>query len=214
MGVIVKRLSLAAMATLAILSASACQDAVTSPQLTDIRNGRSSNPPPPPVEETAAGSFISTATLLAPSASPQFSGFQPRFSIQQSAGLGSPRFDVSTSTFCPFTIPVRFFYNPNDGNGYVHFESSDNGVIASSNGMVKKHGDDFSGKGSLEILVEGCGLIVIDLASVNDANSSFCGFDQNCFNLYFDDALLYPCGDTSCSPIDGTANMSGGDFED
>jgi hypothetical protein len=208
----VKRLSLAALATLAILSAAACQDAVTSPQLSDLRNGLSSNPPPPPVETIATGSFFGTSIDVV--GSPTFSGFQPRFSIQQSGGIGQ-RLDVSASVVCPFSIPVRFLYNPTEGNGYVHFESDDNGVIASSNGMVKYKKGDFSGKGSLEILVEGCGLIVIDLASVNDANSFFCTNDANCFNLFFDDALLYPCGNTEdCSPIEGTADMSGGDFED
>src|SRR6478736_2569779 len=105
-GVIVKRVSLAALATLAILSATACQDAVTSPQLNaELRNGRSSFPPPPPDDQTATGSFVGGTTLL----SQRTPGF--RFSIQQSSGLGAKFDEVSTSVFCPFSIPVKFFYN-------------------------------------------------------------------------------------------------------
>jgi hypothetical protein len=116
---------------------------------------------------------------------------------------------------CSFTVPATFLYHPAEINGWVHFGNSDNGVIASSNGMVTYKNGDFSGKGTLQILVEGCGLIVIDLSSVNDANSFFCQGNQNCWDLFFDDALLYECGNTTdCDPIEGTADIQGGDFEE
>jgi hypothetical protein len=120
---------------------------------------------------------------------------------------------LSTNVVCSFSIPARFFYGPKEKNGWVHFENGE-GVTASSNGMVTNKNGDFSGKGTLQIVTT-CGLVVIDLSSVNDGSSFFCGFDQNCWHLFFDEALLYECGNTTdCTPIEGTANMEGGVFDD
>lgn len=213
-----KRVSLAALATLALLGAAGCQDAVTSPQLgpdASLRYGPS-NPPPPPVETRATGSFCCAAEQVVTQQSPglgqtfslqRSSGFRPRFSFQGSS-LRGPALDVQPQQVCSFSIPVRYFFNNESRSGSVHFESSsDDGVMSSSNGMVKFAHDDFSGAGTLEILgtPSPC-LIVIDLSTVNDESSNF---DDFSFNLFFDEALLYECGNTSCTPIEGSADMSG-----
>ena len=226
-GVIVKRVSLAALATLALLGATACQDAVTSPQLSDVRNGFTSNPPPPPVEQIANGSFCCTTDALSiqqgsglqlsfsrqssgfrPWSSKQSSGFRPSFSVQGSP-LSGPAFTVQPGC-TSFSVPVTYLFNETDNSGYVHFsDDADNAVGSSSNGMVKFAHGDFSGHGTLEIQTE-CGLIVIDLSSVN-ASSSFFGGAFPGFNLFFDDALFYECGNTEdCTPIEGSANMFAG----
>jgi len=100
-------------------------------------------------------------------------------------------------------------FNEQSNAGYVHFSNDpDNDVTSSSNGMVKYAHGDFSGAGSLEIQTT-CGLIVIDLSSINDG-SSFFGGQFAGFNLFFDDALLYPCGTTDCTPTEGSADIFGG----
>jgi hypothetical protein len=203
-----KRVSLAA---LALIGAAGCQDALTSPQLGADSNLRYavSNPPPPPIDGRANGSFCCVSTSVTPSSSiQQSSGF--RFSVQGSS-LRGPAFTVQsgcTSFFVPFT----YLFNKQTNAGFVHFSNDpDNAVSSSANGMVKFAYDDFSGAGTLQIQTE-CGLIVIDLSSVND-NSSFFGGSFPGFNLLFDSALFYECGDTSCEPIEGSADIftGGGD---
>ena len=83
------RVSLAALATLALLGAAACQDAITSPQgsIDSSLRLRVSNPPPPPADTGASGSFLGTTLRAEPSGKL----LQPRFSIQQGFGpMSSP----------------------------------------------------------------------------------------------------------------------------
>jgi hypothetical protein len=222
----VKRVSLATLAALALIGAAACKDAVTSPQLGPDSNSRYdvSNPPPPPIETSADGSFtpdnpplesIQQSSGFQPSFSKKLSGFQPslkqpsglRFSVQGSS-LSRPAFTVSPGC-TSFSIPATYFFNEQSNAGYVHFSSDANGVNSSSNGMVKFAHGDFSGEGTLTLQAEGC-LLVIDLSSVND-NSSFFGGTFPGFNLFFDDALLFECGNTQdCDPIEGSADMFAG----
>jgi len=223
----VKRVSLAALATLALIGASACQDAVTSPQPgAEVRNGVS-YPPPPPEQLTASGSFCCTTSSvssiqqssgfqpsltkklsgLQPSFPKQSTGFRPLFSIQGSPLL-RPRLTIQSGC-TTFFVPATYMFNEPSNSGYVHFSSDpNNDVTSSANGMVKYASGDFSGAGTLEILTD-CGLIVIDISSVNDA-SSFFGGQFAGFNLFFDSALLYPCGTTDCTPTVGSADIFGG----
>lgn len=224
-----KRVSLAALATLALLVATGCQDAVTAPQLdATLRNGVSF-PPPPPENLTASGSFCCLSTSASsiqqssglqlsfsrqssgfrPSASKQSSRFRPSFSVQGSP-LRGPAFTVQPGC-TSFTVPVRYLFNEPSNSGYVHFsDDADNAVGSSSNGMVKFAHGDFSGGGTLEIQTE-CGLIVIDLSSVNDELSDFFGGPFPGFNLFFDDALFYECGNTQdCTPVEGSAEIFAG----
>ncbi|MFN2601938.1 MAG: hypothetical protein ABR582_04165 [Gemmatimonadaceae bacterium] len=100
-------------------------------------------------------------------------------------------------------------FNEQSKAGYVHFSNDpDNAVTSSADGMVKYANGDFSGAGTLQIQTE-CGLIVIDLSSVND-NSSFFGDQFAGFELFFDNALFYSCGTTDCLPVEGSADISGG----
>lgn len=214
-----KRVSLAALATLALIGASACQDAVTSPQFgAELRNGVS-YPPPPPEQLTANGSFCCEETIpssvqqtswFQPSTSKKSSGFHPalRFSVQGSS-LSRPAFTVQPGC-TSFSIPATYMFNEKSKAGYVHFsDDPDNAVNSSSNGLVKFAHGDFSGHGTLEIETD-CGLIVIDLSSVNDG-SSFFGGQFAGFDLFFDTALLYlGCPDKSCVPIEGSADIFGG----
>jgi len=204
----VNRVSLAAVAAIALIGAAACQDAVTSPQPGDLRLAlRSSNPPPPPIDTGSTGSFQPNATLRAPS-TPQF--LQPRYSIVQSSSpsqrtkfsiLGAPthqRFDFTQNSFF-FSVPITYLFNPTSKSGYIHFSNDPDGVNSSSNGMIKNHNGVLSGKGTLEIQTNE-GLLVIDLSSIEQP-PSFQGCSagpdaptQNdggvCFFLHFSSATL------------------------
>jgi len=226
----VTRVSLAALATLALLGAAACQDAITSPQgNTDLSlRLRVSNPPPPPADTGASGSFIGT-TLRA---EPTGKLLQPRFSIQQGFGPmatpSRPSFLVShaptsgpansfqSSTF--FHIPITYFFSPAGANGYIHFSSDhDNGVNSSSNGMLKVKNGIISGKGKLTIETFD-GVVVIDLSSVQQPPSFIgCGPPEIgeapttpggvCFELFFTEATFTPTGG---EPIEGSVQMEPG----
>lgn len=221
------RVSLAALATLALLGAAACQDATTSPSQNgaELRYGLS-NPPPPPIDTGAGGSFFAANLRAEPSGGL----LQPRYSIQQSFAqrlaparprfrvggvpASGPAFSLQTSTF--FRIPVTYLFNPTLLNGYVHFTSDDeNGVNSSSNGMVKVKKGIVSGKGKLTIELAD-GVLVIDLGSVQQPPSFIgciteIGPDQLsgpggvCFELFFADATFTPTGG---DPIEGSVDMS------
>jgi hypothetical protein len=204
-GVIMKRVSLAA---LALIGAAGCQDAVTSPQLGTDSNLRYavSNPPPPPIDGRANGSFCCVSTSVTPLSSiQQSSGF--RFSVEGSS-LRGPAFTVQP-TCTSFSLPFTYLFNKQTQSGYVHFSNDpDNAVASSANGMVRFAHGDFSGAGTLEIETD-CGLIVIDLSSVLD-NSSFFGQPFG-FQLSFESALFYfGCPDKSCTPISGSADIFAG----
>lgn len=210
-----KRSSLFALS--AVVLAAACQDAVTSPQLSgDILYGITSNPPPPPIDTGARGRFLPDPALRADPA-PQF--LQPRFSILQSASpqvkrtvFGLPqatRNDFIIDAF-DFFIPVKYELNKKGDNGHVDFKK-----IKHSHDILKtcnvhwEHGV-FKGEGTLQIQTEE-GLLIIDCESVNQDESYFerCGTGptERCFHLVFDDATLD--GEpgsveliTSCDPED------------
>jgi hypothetical protein len=184
------------LATLAIIAAAACQDAVTSPQnAAELRDAVASNPPPPKIDTGATGRFQPAATLRT-----QPTGLlQPRFTVS-----GAPRataFDFEQNAFF-FSVPVDYLFNPTQNAGHLHFQNDPNGVDASSNGMVKYSHGDFSGKGILTIETNE-GTLIIYLASVNDALSQFgpCG-DGPCFHVFFDHATL--------DGVDGTVDMETG----
>jgi len=226
----VTRVSLAALATLALLGAAACQDAITSPQgsIDSSLRLRVSNPPPPPADTGASGSFIGTTLRAEPSGKL----LQPRFSIQQGFGpMSSPSrpgflvnhapasgpassFQSSTN----FHIPITYFFSPADANGYIHFSSDqDNGVNSSSNGMLKVRDGVISGKGMLTIETYD-GVVVIDLSSVQQPPSFIgCGAPEIgdaptspggvCFELFFTEATFTPTGG---EPIEGSVQMEPG----
>lgn len=217
-----KRLSPAVLAVLALIGAAACQDAVTSPQLSVDVEGQlanASNPPPPPIDTGARGRFRPGTSLRA-EPTPRF--FQPRFSIVQSTlpqprstVLGLPRRlrnDIVIDAF-DFFIPVKYELNKKRDNGHVDFKK-----IKHSKAILKEcnvhweHGV-FKGHGTLKIQTEQQGLLVIDCESVNQDESFMepCGdgftVGERCFHLVFDVATLD--GDpgsvemiTSCDPDD------------
>lgn len=178
-----KRWSSAALAALALVAVTACRDTITSPQA-DPELRYASNPPPPPADGFAAGEFISGGSD----------------NLLTTGGL---RTTVSLSTACVFNVPVKYFYNLPQLNGWVHFRDDPaNGIDAGPNGMVKQQGTTITGKGTL---VVDCGLgatLTIDLSSLSPYPTSFIGCPSTaaagpptgtplvCFNFVFEDATL------------------------
>jgi len=204
----VNRVSLAAVAAIALIGAAACQDAVTSPGSSNdltLRYRIAGNPPPPPIDTGANGTFIA-ATLRA---EPTPRSLGPRYSIfQSSSPAQKTKFSVSapptrgafvfTQTAINFNLPITYFFNPTSHSGYVHFSNDPDGVNSSSNGMIKEKNGVLSGKGTLTIDVVG-GPLIIDLSSLVQEDS-FLGCPsgdaptQNnggvCFHFTFSSATL------------------------
>jgi hypothetical protein len=221
----VTRVSLAAVAAVALIGAAACKDAVTSPENSSDLTPRYDvgNPPPPPIDTGATGSFLSSIPELRAPSTSKF--LQPRYSIVQSSPTESrqaivaapraPRFDFSQSPFF-FSVPITYLFNPTKNAGYIHFSNDPDGVNSSANGMIKNNHGKLSGKGKLQIQTD-AGLLVIDLSSIQQPPSFLgCPIPETfaptnvgdvCFSLFFDHATLYPpVGD----PIEGSAQMEPG----
>ena len=205
---IVTRVSLAAVAAVALIGAAACKDAVTSPENSSdsaLRYRIVGNPPPPPIDTGANGSFTPATTLRA-EPTPRF--FGPQYSIFQSA---SPTRRTSISrvptrgaldfqqTAFNFNLPITYFFNKTSNDGYVHFSNDPDGVNSSSNGMVTNHGGVLSGKGTLTIETFE-GTLIIDLSSLVQQDSFLgCSVETTdaptnnggvCFHFSFSSATL------------------------
>lgn len=197
-----KRSSLFALS--AVVFAVACQDSVTSPQLsTDLAYSLTGgNPPPPPIDTGARGQFIPNPDLRA-DPTPRF--LQPRFSIVRSEapqtektvfGLPSAtKQDVIIDAF-DFFLPVQYDLDKRVINGHVIFKK-----IQHSKAVLKEchvdlhHGNELTGHDKLVIQTTE-GLLVIDCASIEQPPTSWmepCGDGspgQRCFHLVFEDATL------------------------
>lgn len=202
-----KRVSLAAVAAIALIGAAACQDAVTSPANSNdlaLRYRVVGNPPPPPIDTGANGSFTPSPTLRV-EPTPRF--FGPRYSIFQSA---SPTRRTSISraptrgaldfqqTSFNFNIPITYFFDKTSNDGYVHFSNDPDGVNSSSNGMIKNKNGVLSGKGTLTIETAD-GTLIIDLSSLVQEDSFLgCSVETDaptnnggvCFHFSFSSATL------------------------
>ena len=187
-GVSVKRSALVLAAAFAV---AACQDGSTAPQARDLNTAqdRFSNPPPPPIELGALATFT---------ASTSFAQFNTAALIPECEGFVAPSNGI--------VLPVKYMYNPAGNSGFLHFEDSpDSYLDADANGMIRMQDGDFTGKGVVTFVFQGCPL-VIHLDSVNDLASQFaaCGtFSEEidteitaerdefgCFSLTFDRVTL------------------------
>lgn len=194
-----RRIPLAALAL--VIGAVACQEVATSPEsgatanLTPRYRG---NPPPPPIDTGATFSFgAQTFSSLG-----QSSPWASRFSIRLASALQEPNCE---GTPTDVTVPVRYMFDPAGNNGYLHFLSDANtDVQADANGVVKMKDGHFTGKGTVEVLIDGC-VLVIDLSTVTDQSSFETCPDSSefvpeaqdprpeggCFTLFFDDGASF-----------------------
>ncbi len=194
-----KRVPLAVLAL--VMSAAACQEFATSPQTSAEATVRAtlSNPPPPPIDTGASGSFTPTA-VTAP--------------INPS--INAARFGVVGASSVFFTVPVRYFFNPPENSGYLHFRNDLNSNA--SGGSIKDQKGVLSGNGLLTLQLAN-GVLSIDLSSVQQPPSFLgCGVivpqvagppppasGGVCFYLFFSSATFTPTGG---NPIQGTVNLS------
>jgi hypothetical protein len=176
-----------------VIAAVACKEVVTSPGANDLRvsSDKFSNPPPPPVEAGA----LTTISVEASFAT-------------QSGGITTQAV-CEGATVSSFVLPVTYMFNPAGNSGFVHFASSGaDSVSADANGMVRYQDGEFTGKGRVRIIIDGCELL-IDLSSVDSEESTFaaCGDPEipdstfstssqperpatGCFFLSFDEVTL------------------------
>jgi hypothetical protein len=191
-------------AILVLVGVAACQELATEPQSGTglMPRGSLSNPPPPPIDTGASGSFSPNQT----------------FSVAQSGGF-TPRY-VVTQTEDFFTIPVRYFLNTEDTNGYLHFSNDTSAdVLSTANGSVKYQNGLLSGKGSVTLQMADGSTLVIDLSSIEQPPASFFGCSTPlttaaaapqdtggvCFHLFFDRATLTPPG--GGTPVSGSVDL-------
>jgi hypothetical protein len=216
LGVIVSRSSFAVLAF--TVGIAACQDALTSPQLNVDEEGlfaNASNPPPPPIDTGAIGRFRPGTNLRAPYESPLL---QPRFSIIQSSApqqkltvLSRPQklaFFVQTSE--NFSVPVKYTLSTDGTRGELIYKATKVSKEVLKTCTIKYVNGVFSGKGTLQIVTED-GLLWIDCSSVSQSSTfDTCGEGETCFDVIFDNAILYPNYPSLEGGIPGSAETQTG----